>query len=87
MNSVAKVAILIDGGYFTKRFKFIHQREVRISDIQPFLNDIMNKVQAVSPKSMQDILFRSFYYDCRPFAEIKSRPDGKNRSRHCLDVQ
>ena len=77
MNSIAKVAILIDGGYFTKRFKFINGREVRISDIQPFLDETMNKVQAVSPKSVQDILFRSFYYDCRPFAEVKSRPDGK----------
>lgn len=77
MNSIAKVAILIDGGYFTKRFKFINGREVRIADIQPFLDETMNKVQTISPKGVQDILFRSFYYDCRPFAEVKSRPDGK----------
>jgi uncharacterized LabA/DUF88 family protein len=77
MNSVCKVAILIDGGYFTKRFKSINRREVNIADIQPFLDDVMNKVQAISPQSVTDILFRSFYYDCRPFAEVKNRPDGR----------
>lgn len=77
MNSVCKVAILIDGGYFTKRFKFMNGREVGIADIQPFLDNVMNKVQAVSPKNVTDILFRSFYYDCRPFADVKIRPDGR----------
>lgn len=76
MSSICKVAVLIDGGYFTKRFKFVKGRDVRIADIQPFLDDIMQKVQAVSPQSVTDILFRSYYYDCRPFGDIKNKPDG-----------
>lgn len=37
----------------------------------------MTKVQGYTPPSCTDILFRSYYYDCRPFSEIKNDPDGK----------
>lgn len=36
----------------------------------------MNRVKAISPKGIDDILLRSFYYDCRPFGIPKPKPNG-----------
>ena len=76
MSSVCKVAILIDGGFFLQRFKTINGKSPRIGDMQPFLNDVMSKVQATTSPGCTDVLFRSYYYDCRPFGDSKPKPDG-----------
>src|SRR5438105_15136637 len=75
MSSVCKVAILIDGGFFLQRFKMLYSKSPRINDIQPFLDDIMKKVNETTPSGSINILFRTFYYDCRPFGEKKLKPD------------
>lgn len=74
--STCKVAILIDGGFFLQRFKAIYARPPKIGDMQPFLDGIMNKVDTTTPTGITNVLLRSFYYDCRPFGDKKSHPDG-----------
>jgi uncharacterized LabA/DUF88 family protein len=82
--ALSKVAILIDGGFFIRRFKALYSKSPKIGDIQSFLDDIMAKVQATSHTSITDVLLRSFYYDCRPFGDLRSKPDGTmiDFSRH-----
>lgn len=70
-----KVAILIDGGFFLQRFKANNQRPPRIADMQPFIDDIINKVNN-KPIGQTNIILRSFYYDCRPYGEKKTNPNG-----------
>lgn len=67
---LTKVNILIDGGFFAQRFKAIQKRPATVSDVEKLVKDIMSAVQAKTAGETQDILFRVFYYDCRPFAGI-----------------
>ena len=71
-----KVAILIDGGFFLRRFKANHSSSPRISDMEPFLTDLMDKVGRTTTVGT-DTLFRAFYYDCRPYGETQKDPNGK----------
>ena len=72
-----KVAILIDGGFFLTRFRTNNGGTMpRIADMQPFLNNIMTRVQATTTIGT-DTLFRAFYYDCRPYGETQTDPNGK----------
>lgn len=72
-----KVAILIDGGFFLQRFKSLHNTSPRIADMQPFIDDVMKKVSALTPHSV-DVLFRTYYYDCRPNGDTKIDPKGNS---------
>jgi uncharacterized LabA/DUF88 family protein len=74
--SVNKIAILIDGGFFLQRFKAINRKSPRISDLQPFLDDIIKKVSATNPAGSTDMLLRTYYYDCRPNGDTKTDPNG-----------
>lgn len=71
-----KIAILIDGGFFIRTFKEKQSRFPRIRDMPLFIDDIIARVQNIS-KAETDILFRSFYYDCRPYGETQKDPNGK----------
>ena len=71
-----KVAILIDGGFFLHRFKANAGCTPKKMDIKPFLTAIMSKVQATTSNGT-DTLFRSFYYDCRPYGHTQTDPNGK----------
>ncbi len=72
-----KVAILFDGAFFRKRFYTLNNRNPRTSDVQDTINDVMTRVTALTVhQNSNDILFRAFYYDCRPFGEKKKRPNG-----------
>lgn len=70
-----RVAILIDGAFFLKRFRNINARMPRIADMQPFIDDVMVKVNN-KPIGVNNVLLRSYYYDCRPFGETKTHPNG-----------
>lgn len=74
---INKVAILIDGGFFLQRFKSINNKSPRVTDLQPFIDDIMKKVAATNPSGINDLLLRTFYYDCRPNGDTKKDPNGK----------
>jgi uncharacterized LabA/DUF88 family protein len=71
-----RVGILIDGGFFVKRFSKLHGNGPRIADMQPFISDILKKVQSTTLDGSIDVLFRAFYYDCRPYGEQQKQPDG-----------
>lgn len=71
-----KVAILIDGGFFVRTFKEQRSRFPQIGDIQPFIDSTLSKVQHTSHIGT-DMLFRTFYYDCRPHGETQKDPSGK----------
>jgi uncharacterized LabA/DUF88 family protein len=44
--------------------------------MQPFISDILKKVQSTTLDGSIDVLFRAFYYDCRPYGEQQKQPDG-----------
>lgn len=67
---VNKVAILIDAGYFKVRFREINNGIYpKIKDIKNYIDTVLQKVRDKSDPIEQDILFRTFYYDCRPFGD------------------
>ena len=77
--SNTRIAILIDGGFFLQRYKHNNSgNSPRISDMKPFIDDIVNKVDSVDPKTTTNILLRTYYYDCRPFGDIKKDPNGND---------
>lgn len=76
MSKVSKVAILIDGGFFKRKFKNIKGRPPFKNDVENLIIDVMNKVKNKSGTDSEDILFRSYYYDCLPFDKTLKHPDG-----------
>ncbi len=62
-----KVNILIDGGFFWQCFKKINKRNPQPKDVWQTVNDVMALVKRQTNGETEDILFRVFYYDCRPF--------------------
>src|SRR5689334_15489832 len=72
--STSKVAILIDGGFFTQRFKAQNKGATPArKDVESLILDIMSKVQHCTGGHSTDVLLRSYYYDCYPFGkEIKN---------------
>jgi uncharacterized LabA/DUF88 family protein len=76
MNSVNKVAILIDGAFFVARHVTVHRKGPRVADLDAYIKDIMARLKAICTANTEDILFRIYYYDCRPYGNTETRPDG-----------
>ena len=76
---VTKVNILIDGGFFSQRFKAINKRVADVSDVNQLIKDIMQALRKRTNGETQDILFRAFYYDCKPFGGIVEDHTGKKK--------
>lgn len=80
-----KAAILIDGGYFLKRFSFVCPN-VEASDPEAVADSLealvrshlmqLNKVYRV-PNPLQ-LLYRNFYYDARPYGLKAHKPISKS---------
>ena len=64
-----KVNILIDGGFFARKFFEINKRYPNAADVVTVTDDAIKKVIAKTNGDTKDILFRVFYYDCKPFGE------------------
>ena len=75
---INKVAILIDGGFFVRRFRKNNSKSPQIKDINKLTVDLISDIQKKTGAHSTDVLFRSFYYDCRPFGNIKTDPNGKS---------
>lgn len=79
-----KAAILIDGGYFLKRFPFVCPN-VEASDPEAVANSLgtlvrshlnqLNEIYRVPNPSQ--LLYRSFYYDARPYSRREHKPVSK----------
>lgn len=67
---VTKVNVLIDGGFFWQRFKRLNRRSPTPTDVESMVNDVMRLVKAKTNGDTEDILFRVFYYDCRPYGDV-----------------
>jgi uncharacterized LabA/DUF88 family protein len=67
---ITKVAILIDGGFFWKRFVSQEKRDPTPKDVVDAVIDAMSKVAQKTDGDTKDVLFRIFYYDCDPFGGI-----------------
>ncbi len=65
--AITKVAILIGGGFFWRRFKYLNRKNPTVSDVNAEITNTMSKVQAKTAGETDDILFRVYYYDCTPF--------------------
>lgn len=84
-----KVNILIDGGFFWQCFKKNNSRNPKPSDVDKLVSDIMTLVKAKTNGETNDILFRVFYYDCRPFGgtikDINNKPIDYSQSQGYTD--
>lgn len=72
-----KVNILFDGGFFVKKFEEKFGRFPSASDVNKEVNNIMNDLKKRTSGETNDILFRVYYYDCKPFGETVKSYDGK----------
>ncbi|MDZ7771500.1 MAG: NYN domain-containing protein [Balneolaceae bacterium] len=73
----SKIAVLIDGGFFVHRFKVLNKgAPPGIKDMHPFLEDLMRRIHEANSHT-SSTLFRTFYYDCRPYGHTVTDPSGK----------
>ena len=58
-----KIAVLIDGGFFVKRFNSLYNKDQRMTGEQ-----VADHLYTMAMKHVgnKDILYRIFYYDCTP---------------------
>lgn len=66
-----KVAVLIDGGFFVKRFNALYNKDRKLSGEQ-----VANYLYAMAHKHVgkKNILYRIFYYDCMPLDKKAHNP-------------
>lgn len=72
-----KIAILIDGGFYVQMFRKNHGSHPKRADVEKTISDILAKVQTKSGPNCNEMLLRTFYYDCLPFAKKIKDPKGK----------
>lgn len=71
-----KVNILIDGGFFKRKFKERTGKIATANDVENEVTRIMDAVRDKSGANEQDFLFRVYYYDCCPFGGTIKKPNG-----------
>lgn len=73
-----KIAILIDGGFFVKRFNALYNKERKYTGEQ-----VANYLYAMAHQHVgkRNILYRIFYYDCLPLDKKAHNPISKK----CID--
>lgn len=66
-----KIAVLIDGGFFIKRFNSIYNKDRMMSgkEVAAYLYTFAHKHVGAG-----NILYRIFYYDCIPFGKRMQNP-------------
>lgn len=65
-----RFSILIDGGFFTKKFRGVNRRFPAASDVVDIVRDIISACPEVAGKE----LLRVFYYDARPLLKKIQNP-------------
>lgn len=73
----AKVNILIDGGFFKRKYKELTGEHADADAVVKEVSKIMQAIQEKSGDTCRDILFRVYYYDCNPFGGKAKNPDTK----------
>lgn len=66
-----KIAVLIDGGYFVKRFNTLYNKDRRMSGAE-----VADHLYTMAHKHVgnRNILYRVFYYDCEPLSKKAHNP-------------
>ena len=66
-----KIAVLIDGGFFIKRFNALYNKDKKMSG-----EEVANHLYtfAHSHVGKENTLYRIFYYDCMPFSKKMHNP-------------
>ena len=62
-----KVNILFDGGFFVRKFQELNKKYPSAKDVEGEVGRIMQELQKKTNGDTKDILFRVFYYDCKPY--------------------
>lgn len=75
-----KVAVLIDGGFFVKRFNQIFNQSRTMTGAE-----VADKLYTIAHSHVgkENILYRIFYYDCHPFNKKMHNPISKK----CIDFK
>lgn len=77
MIMTTKVNVLIDGGFFSQKFREVNSRAPKAKDVENEVKSIMAALNTKTAGETQDILFRVYYYDCLPFGEKVKDHTGK----------
>lgn len=69
-----KIAVLIDGGFFVKRFNFLYNKDRKMTGEQ-----VANHLYTMAIKHVgkQNTLYRILYYDCLPISKKVHNPISK----------
>lgn len=73
-----KVSIFFDGGFFTKKFEERQKKFPQAADVQQEVDKIMAEMAKKTNGETNDIVFRVYYYDCKPFGEKVRDYTGKS---------
>jgi len=70
-----KIAVLIDGGFFVKRFNFLYNKDRKMTGSQ-----VADHLYTMAMKHVGkcNTLYRIFYYDCPPLSKKVHNPISKN---------
>lgn len=77
-NKPVKIAVLIDGGFFIKRYNALYNKD-RKKSAEDVADDLYTL--AHSHVGKENYLYRVFYYDCSPFQKKVHNPITKK----CID--
>ena len=74
-----KIAVLIDGGFFLKRFNFLYNKDrtMTAEEIADALYGLVMKM------AKSNVLYRAFYYDCLPLDKKFHSP----LTKRCIDFK
>ena len=72
-----KVNILFDGGFFTRKFEEKNGHFPSAKEVEAEVSKIMSELAKKTNGETTDILFRVYYYDCKPFDETVKDSSGK----------
>ena len=69
-----RVAVLIDGGFFVKRFNHVYNQSRTMTG-----EEVAKRLYTIAHSHVgkENILYRIFYYDCHPFDKKMHNPINK----------
>ena len=72
-----KVNVLFDGGFYSQKFYEQNKKYPTPKDVIKEVEKIMKLVREKTNGDTNDILFRIYYYDCKPFGDKIKDPNGE----------
>ena len=69
--NMEKIAFIIDGGYFTKKYKANHKKSPTADDVEKYILKVFEYLKDNLHYPIE--IYRIFYYDCPPFHSLASK--------------